>query len=71
MIIALGQIDIVCEDKKKNMERMEKVKILESDVILFLKMSLTGFSMSVEKVASDNILKWAKYISKGYDIFLG
>lgn len=75
MIIALGQIDIIWEDMKRNMVKVErfakKAKSLGAKVILFPEMSLTGFSMNVKKIASNDIQKWAQYVSRKYEIFLG
>jgi len=75
MKMALGQIEIVWEDKKRNMEKLEKfvekAKTLEADIVLFPEMSLTGFSMNIEKVASNDAPKWLMQISKKYEIYIG
>ena len=75
MKMALGQIEIVWEDKKRNMEKLEKfvekAKALEADIVFFPEMSLTGFSMNIEKVASNDAPKWLMQISKKYEIYIG
>lgn len=53
MKIALGQLKIYWEDKKKNLEKIEScMQILEkkgTDMFLLPEMSLTGFSMHTER----------------------
>lgn len=75
MKVALGQIEIVWEDKKRNMEKLEKfvekAKTLEADIVFFPEMSLTGFSMNIKKVASNDAPKWLMQISKKYEIYIG
>ena len=55
MKIALGQIDMVWEEKEQSFQKAEQM-IKEAakkraDVILFPEMAFTGFSMNIEKIA--------------------
>lgn len=55
MRVALGQLDMVWENKEKSMEKAEQMireaKEASCDVIVFPEMSFVGFSMDVEKIA--------------------
>ena len=57
MRVALGQIDMVWEDKASSIEKAEKMireaAIQKADIIVFPEMSFTGFSMNVEKIGED------------------
>ena len=58
MKMCLAQSDIIWEDKEKNMEKcaefIKKAKNSGADMIIFPEMSLTGFSMNVEKTGEEN-----------------
>ena len=55
MKIALGQIDMVWEEKEQSFQKAEqmikKAAKKRADVILFPEMAFTGFSMNIEKIA--------------------
>lgn len=57
MRVALGQIDMVWEDKEASYAKAEKMiqdaSGQNADIIIFPEMSFTGFSMDVEKIAED------------------
>ena len=57
MKICLAQSDIIWEDKEKNMEKcaefIRKAKDSGPKMIIFPEMSLTGFSMNVEKTGEE------------------
>ena len=57
MRVALGQLDMVWEDKEASIKKAEEM-IAEArdafcDVIIFPEMSFVGFSMDVQKIADD------------------
>lgn len=75
MRIGLGQIDIVWENKKENMSKCEYYVRLASDnnvaIIVFPEMTLTGFSMNVERTSENNnsiTVDFFKILAKKYDI---
>ncbi len=55
MRVALGQLDMVWEDKEQSMRRAEKMTAKAAsggcDIIIFPEMSFTGFSMNIDKIA--------------------
>lgn len=55
--IAITQMDIKWEDssvnKKKCLEMIERASSQQADIIIFPEMSLTGFSMNVDKIADN------------------
>lgn len=57
MKVALGQIDMVWEDKEASLNKTEKmVKEAASagaDIIVFPEMTLTGFSMNLDEIGED------------------
>ncbi|MDD7718089.1 MAG: carbon-nitrogen family hydrolase, partial [Eubacteriaceae bacterium] len=57
MRVALGQLDMVWEDKEasflKAEHMMEQAKDAGCDVIVFPEMSFTGYSMNVKEIAED------------------
>ncbi len=57
MRVALGQIDMVWEDKKASLVKAEKMvkeaAEAKADIIVFPEMSLTGFSMALDKIGED------------------
>lgn len=58
MKIALTDMDIVWEDRDANKKQckamIQEAAVQGADMILFAEMTLTGFSMNVEKVADNN-----------------
>ena len=54
MRVALGQINMVWEDKKASLVKAEKMvkeaAASKADIIIFPEMSLTGFSMALDKI---------------------
>ncbi len=57
MRVALGQLDMVWEDKEHSYKKAEKMAeeaaASECDIIIFPEMSLTGFSMNLKKIGED------------------
>ncbi|MCX4328465.1 MAG: carbon-nitrogen family hydrolase, partial [Lachnospiraceae bacterium] len=57
MRVALGQIDMAWEDKKASMVKAEKMvkeaAAARADIIIFPEMTLTGFSMALDKIGED------------------
>ena len=57
MKVALGQIDMVWEDKEASLNKAENmVKEAASagaDIIIFPEMTLTGFSMNLDEIGED------------------
>lgn len=57
MRVALGQINMVWEDKKASLVKAEKMikeaAEAKADIIVFPEMSLTGFSMALDKIGED------------------
>ncbi len=53
--IAIGQINIIWEDKEKNKKKCEKMVRAaaknKADLIIFPEMTLTGFSMDINKIS--------------------
>lgn len=79
MKIGLAQTDIIWENKEKNIEKAESI-IIEAtekklDFILFPEMSLTGFSMKIERISEYkeqlNTIKVFKDIANKYSIAVG
>lgn len=76
MRIGLAQMDIVWEDVTANKEKsrifLEKAKEEGADLLIFPEMTLTGFSMNVEKTTRDweDQLAWFKEMSIEYDMAL-
>lgn len=58
MRVALGQLDMVWEDKEASLKKaehmMELAKEADCDIIIFPEMSFTGFSMNLNKIAEDS-----------------
>lgn len=77
MIIGLAQINISWEDAEKNMKRVEEFieEAAKSSVelILFPEMTLTGFSMNIDKLllSEDEIINWIKNIAISNKINIG
>lgn len=63
MKVALGQLNMVWEDKEasfKKVKGMVKEAVsADSDIIIFPEMSLTGFSMSLNKIGEDASASWS------------
>lgn len=57
MRVALGQLDMVWEDKEHSYKKAEKMAeeaaASDCDIIIFPEMSLTGFSMNLNKIGED------------------
>lgn len=57
MRVALGQIDMVWEDKKASLVKAEKMvkeaAAAKAGIIIFPEMSLTGFSMALDKIGEE------------------
>ncbi len=77
MIIALLELNIEWENKKKNINELkqiiDKLKDEHVDLLLLPEMSFTGFSMNVEKTkeSSEQTMTEVKKISKESDISIG
>ncbi|GAA0122803.1 MAG: carbon-nitrogen family hydrolase [Clostridium argentinense] len=77
MRLALAQIDMVWEEKEKNLKLCEafirKSKTKSIDLILFPEMTLTGFTMNVEEFGEDDnfSLNKMKFYAKKYNIAIG
>lgn len=79
MKIALGQTNIIWEDKNKNIEKckimIEKASKNNCDIIVFPEMSLTGFTMNTEKMSENfensKTIKFFSEMSKKYNIYIG
>lgn len=78
MKLSLGQIDILWEDKNGNKAKCEsliaKASEQHTDLILFPEMSLTGFSMKVDKLGEDvngETVKWFKSMAVQHNIGIG
>ena len=79
MRVALGQIDMIWEDKKASVKKAESMiyeaAIKNADIIIFPEMSFTGFSMNLEKTgekrgSSETVNKMCELAQK-YDIAIG
>ncbi len=82
MRIALAQMDIIWEDKQENRQKCEAfisgAKEQNVDLLLFPEMTLTGFSMNVEKIGEsspgketidwfkDKAVEFGMYLAFGY-----
>lgn len=57
MRVALGQIDMAWEDKKASLVKAEKMvkeaAAARADIIIFPEMTLTGFSMALDKIGEE------------------
>lgn len=57
MKVALGQIDMVWEDKRASLVKAAKMvkeaAAAKADIIVFPEMALTGFSMALDKIGED------------------
>ncbi|OOM76147.1 carbon-nitrogen family hydrolase [Clostridium sp. BL-8] len=77
MIIGLAQMDISWEDIERNMKKVEEFieKAAENNVelILFPEMTLTGFTMDIDKLllSEEEIIDWIKGIAVGNKINIG
>lgn len=63
MKVALGQIDMVWEDKEASLKRaadmVKEAAVANSDIIVFPEMTLTGFSMALDKIGEDVSNSWS------------
>lgn len=79
MRIALGQIDMVWEEKEQSFQKAEQMikeaAQKQADVILFPEMAFTGFSMNIKKIAEpehDSMTKQhMERLAKQYHIAIG
>lgn len=77
MIIGIAQIDIAWEDTIINMKKVESFSKKASEngveLILFPEMSLTGFTMNIDKLSlpDEQIIKWIKKIAIKNNINIG
>ena len=77
MIIAIAQIDITWEDSNENMKTVEdfvkKASENKVELILFPEMSLTGFTMDINKLllSEDEIISWIKKVAINNNINIG
>ena len=77
MIIGIAQMDIVWEDSKENMNKVEtfvkKASENKAELILFPEMTLTGFTMDVQKLflLEEEIISWVKNVAIHNNINIG
>ena len=77
MIIGIAQMDIVWEDSKANMNKVEafvkKASEGKVELILFPEMALTGFTMDVHKLflLEEEIISWIKNVAINNNINIG
>ena len=77
MKIGLAQIDITWENKEETkktcVEFLKKASKENVDLLIFPEMTLTGFSMKVNKIGEKNLetVKWFSEKSKEYNICTG
>lgn len=77
MRIGIAQVDIQWERSYENMKKIEKLinqaSKEEVDLILFPEMSLTGFTMNIDKLvqSESEIINWAKQLAIKNNINIG
>ena len=77
MRIALAQVNVLWEDKKGNKEKyiefINDASKKQCDLIIFPEMTLTGFSMNVEKIGETNLytVNWFQEQAKKFNIHIG
>ena len=79
MRIALGQLDMIWEDKKASLIKayamVKEAKEAGADIIIFPEMTLTGFSMNLEKIGENPSDSWSvskmQQCAKENDIAIG
>lgn len=63
MKVALGQLDMIWEDKEASFIKAEamikEAASAGADVIIFPEMTLTGFSMNLKKIGEDPLNSWS------------
>lgn len=63
MKVALGQLDMVWEDKEATLKKAEQMLVTASaakaDLIIFPEMTLTGFSMNLERIGEEPEKSWS------------
>ncbi|MFL0249984.1 carbon-nitrogen family hydrolase [Clostridium neuense] len=75
--IGLAQMNIVWENKEETEKRcikfLEKASREKVDLLVFPEMTLTGFSMNVNKIGEKNLetVKWFSEKSKEYNLCIG
>lgn len=79
MRVALGQIDMIWEDKEASVRKAEKMicdaAFGNADIIIFPEMSFTGFSMNIQKIgeerhSSKSVRKMCE-LAERYNIAIG
>ena len=77
MITGVAQIDIAWEDPSENMKKVEgfakKASQSKVELLLFPEMSLTGFTMDINKLLlfEEQIISWIKKIAVNNNINIG
>ena len=79
MKVALGQLDMVWEDKEATLQKVEEMMktafMAEAQLILFPEMSLTGFSMNLESIGENpqdsQTVAWMKQLAVKYKLAVG
>lgn len=79
MKVALGQLDMIWEDKEATLDKVQTMMKTASaggaDLILFPEMTLTGFSMNLQKIGEDSASSWTvnqmSELAKKYSLAAG
>lgn len=77
LIIGIAQIDIAWENSMENMKKIEvfikKASQSNVELVLFPEMSLTGFTMDINKLllSEEQIINWIKSLAIGNNINIG
>jgi omega-amidase len=77
VIIGIAQINITWEDSKENMKKVEdfvkKALGNKIELILFPEMTLTGFTMNINKLllSEEEIISWIKKVAIDNNINIG
>lgn len=63
MRIALGQLDMVWEDKRATLEKVEQMmataSAAQANLLIFPEMTLTGFSVNLQKIGEEPEVSWS------------
>ena len=77
LIIGIAQIDIAWQNSKENMKKIEvfvkKASQSNVELVLFPEMSLTGFTMDINKLllSEEQIINWIKLLAIDNNINIG
>jgi predicted amidohydrolase len=77
MIIGIAQMNIIWEDYKQNMKKVEHFIKMASgnkvELILFPEMTLTGFTMDVNKLllSEEEVISWIKKVAIDNNVHIG